>query len=139
MLNFDSVVAIGLNKKEDFFKIILTYYFEFHIEQYKIKKHLYKVYYSTNFFYSVGGDHVQAGHVWKDYIAAVDSIVFLVDTIDRSRFAKAKEELDNLLTDEQIAGAPIVVLGTKSDLPEAATEEKLRQELGVFSVITEVK
>ncbi|CAF5161135.1 unnamed protein product, partial [Rotaria sp. Silwood1] len=54
-------------------------------------------------------------------------------------FAKAKEELDNLLTDEQIAGAPIVVLGTKSDLPEAATEEKLRQELGVFSVITEVK
>ncbi|CAF3974794.1 unnamed protein product, partial [Rotaria sp. Silwood1] len=85
------------------------------------------------------GDHVQAGHVWKDYIAAVDSIVFLVDTIDRSRFAKAKEELDNLLTDEQIAGAPIVVLGTKSDLPEAATEEKLRQELGVFSVITEVK
>ncbi|CAF5083585.1 unnamed protein product, partial [Rotaria magnacalcarata] len=45
----------------------------------------------------------------------------------------------SLLTDEHIAGSPIVILGTKSDLPEAVTEEKLRQVLDIFSVITEVK
>ncbi|CAM4759641.1 unnamed protein product [Rotaria magnacalcarata] len=74
-----------------------------------------------------------AGSVWKDYFPAVDSIVFLVDATDRRSFAKAKAELDSLLTDEHIAGSPIVILGTKSDLPEAVTEEKLRQVLDIFS------
>ncbi|CAF4336447.1 unnamed protein product, partial [Rotaria magnacalcarata] len=75
-----------------------------------------------------------AGSVWKDYFPAVDSIVFLVDATDRRSFAKAKAELD---IHEHIAGSPIVILGTKSDLPEAVTEEKLRQVLDIFSVITE--
>ncbi|CAF4253726.1 unnamed protein product, partial [Rotaria magnacalcarata] len=77
-----------------------------------------------------------AGSVWKDYFPAVDSIVFLVDATDRRSFAKAKAELD---IHEHIAGSPIVIIGTKSDLPEAVTEEKLRQVLDIFSVITEVK
>ncbi|CAF4278856.1 unnamed protein product, partial [Rotaria magnacalcarata] len=57
---------------------------------------------------------------------AVDSVVFLVDAVDRTRFTEAKVELDSLLADEQVTNAPIVVLGNKIDLPGAVSEQELR-------------
>ncbi len=100
---------------------------------------------------------VIAGRVWKDYFRIVDSIVFLVDTTDRCGFSKTKAELDvrilffvlfyilkmilffsqSLLIDEQVADVPIVILATKIDLPEAVSEERLGDILGISSATTE--
>jgi len=77
------------------------------------------------------GGHAQARRVWKDYFPAVDAIVFLVDAVDRQRLMEAKTELDSLLTDEQVATAPVVVLGNKIDVPGAVSEQELRYILGV--------
>ncbi|CAF0815797.1 unnamed protein product [Didymodactylos carnosus] len=79
------------------------------------------------------GGHAQARRVWKDYFPAVDAIVFLVDAVDRQRLMEAKTELDSLLTDEQVANAPVVVLGNKIDVPGAVSEQELRYILGVSS------
>lgn len=72
------------------------------------------------------GGHEQARRVWKDYFPAVDGIVFLVDAYDRSRFEEAKTELECLLRDESVAGAPVLVLGNKIDRAGAASEDEIR-------------
>jgi len=82
------------------------------------------------------GGHQQARRVWKDYFPAVDGVVFLVDAFDRERMPEAKAELDSLLTDEQIAGAPVLVLGNKIDIAGACSEDEIRHYFGLHGQTT---
>jgi len=85
--------------------------------------------------YDLGG-HETARRIWKDYFATVDGIVFLVDAADRTRFNEAKEELGGLLAEPSLANVPFVVLGNKIDIPVAASEDELRNALGLYSHMT---
>jgi GTP-binding protein SAR1 len=72
-----------------------------------------------------------ARRVWKDYFPAVDAIVFLVDAADQERINESRNELISLLNDEQVATAPVLVLGNKIDKPSALSEEHLKYYLGI--------
>ena len=82
------------------------------------------------------GGHETARRIWKDYFATVDGIVFLVDAADRTRFQEAKEELSHLLDEQSLSNVPFIVLGNKIDIPTAASEDELRQVLGLHSHMT---
>merc|ERR1712051_807361 len=82
------------------------------------------------------GGHETARRIWKDYFAALDGVVFLVDAADRTRFQEAREELHRLLDEPCLADVPFVVLGNKIDIPVAASEEELRQSLQLYNHMT---
>jgi len=77
------------------------------------------------------GGHVQARRVWREYFPAVDGVVFLIDVADRDRLMEARNELISLQQDEQIASAPILILGNKIDKDGALSEDGLRGFLGI--------
>jgi len=85
--------------------------------------------------YDLGG-HETARRIWKDYFATVDAIIFIVDAADRTRFQEAAEELGGLLREESLSQVPFVVLGNKIDIPVAASEDELRQVLGLHQHMT---
>ena len=82
------------------------------------------------------GGHEAARLLWKDYFSTIDGIIYLVDSSDRTRFDESSIELQKLLETPELQNVPVVVLGNKIDIGNAASEEELRNAFKLPSHLT---
>ncbi|XP_076077599.1 small COPII coat GTPase SAR1-like isoform X1 [Mytilus galloprovincialis] len=64
-------------------------------------------------------------------IPAAEGIVFVVDASNSQSLPQARQELNNILTDENVSDVPILVLGNKTDNRGCYGKEQLTKELGI--------
>jgi len=69
--------------------------------------------------------------MWERYCRGVNAIVYVVDSADQDNIAVSKTELHELLNKPALEGIPVLVLGNKNDLPEAATVDELIEKLAL--------
>lgn len=75
--------------------------------------------------WDVGGQKSLRSY-WRNYFESTDGLVWVVDSADRMRLDACREELNVLLLEERLAGATLLVLANKQDLPGALSAQEIK-------------
>lgn len=62
---------------------------------------------------------------WRNYFDHTDALVYVIDSADRRRITECSTELTTLLTDEKLAGIPLLVFANKQDLLQALPADEV--------------
>lgn len=73
-------------------------------------------------------------NLWAHYYDNTDALIFVVDSNDTERMAEAREALEMVIQDEQMAGVPVMVYANKMDLPQALTVPEVSEKLGLMTL-----
>lgn len=76
-------------------------------------------------FWDVGGQKSLRSY-WRNYFECTDGLVWVVDSADKLRLASCKSELKTLLQEERLAGATLLVLANKQDVPGALSSREIK-------------
>ena len=81
----------------------------------------------TNFtLWDVSG---QATRLWKHYFDKIHAVVFVVDSSDMDRLAKARSLLHKCINDAELSKVPILVYANKQDVKEAHPAQEIEAEM----------
>lgn len=81
--------------------------------------------------WDVGGQKSLRSY-WRNYFECTDGLVWVVDSADRMRLESCREELLVLLKEERLAGATLLVLANKQDLPGALSAQEIK-DVSIFN------
>lgn len=69
--------------------------------------------------------------LWRHYYQNTQGIIYVVDSNDRERISIARDELNRLMTEEELADAVLLVYANKQDLPNAMSVSEVIEKLGL--------
>lgn len=72
--------------------------------------------------------------LWRHYYRGTQGLIFVVDSSDRDRIEDAREEMNNIIDDDEMRDAVLLIFANKQDLPNAMTAAELTEKLGLRSM-----
>ncbi|ONK71147.1 uncharacterized protein A4U43_C04F5280 [Asparagus officinalis] len=85
--------------------------------------------YSLN-IWDVGGQKTIRSY-WRNYFEQTDGLVWVVDSSDVRRLEDCRMELENLLKEERLSGASLLVFANKQDIQGALTPAEITKVLNL--------
>uniref|UniRef100_H2Y475 ADP-ribosylation factor n=1 Tax=Ciona savignyi TaxID=51511 RepID=H2Y475_CIOSA len=83
--------------------------------------------------WDVGGqDNIQP--LWRHYFQNIQGLIFVVDSNDRERIDKARDELYRMLNEDELRDAILLVFANKQDLPNAMTTNEVNNSMGLYNL-----
>ena len=76
--------------------------------------------------WDVGGQKSLRSY-WRNYFEQTDAMIWVVDSADLWRLEDCKKELHNLLKQERLAGATLLILANKQDQGNALSGQKIEE------------
>ena len=68
---------------------------------------------------------------WRNYFEQTDGIIWVVDSVDRFRLQECRQQLRDILSQEKLAGASLLIFANKQDLGGALKFEEIAACLGL--------
>ena len=85
--------------------------------------------YSLN-LWDIGGQKSIRAY-WRNYFEQTDGLIWVVDSADTYRLDLCRSELSQLLQQERLAGASVLILANKQDVEGALSVDMIAQILGI--------
>lgn len=83
--------------------------------------------------WDVGGQKSLRSY-WRNYFEQTDGILWVVDSADRRRLQDCCKELNEILVEERLFGATLLVLANKQDLPGALRSQEIEEVLDLKKI-----
>mmetsp|Transcript_3248 Transcript_3248/g.5054 ORF Transcript_3248/g.5054 Transcript_3248/m.5054 type:complete len:187 (-) Transcript_3248:247-807(-) len=78
--------------------------------------------------WDVGGQKTIRAY-WRNYFEQTDGIIWVVDSADRWRLEECRNQLRELLSQEKLAGASLLIFANKQDLAGALSVNEISEVL----------
>lgn len=85
--------------------------------------------------WDVGGQKTIRSY-WQNYFEKTDTLIWVVDATDRLRIDDCRQELADLLLEERLMGASLLVFANKTDVESCMTVDEIRQRLSLDAIKT---
>jgi len=80
--------------------------------------------------WDVGGQE-KLRPLWRHYFNNTDALIFVVDSLDRERIQRAKDEFNSIINDPFMKNSAILVFANKQDMKGALTAAEIAEGLGL--------
>ncbi|KAM5221468.1 ADP-ribosylation factor-like protein 13A [Ctenodactylus gundi] len=88
------------------------------------------------FVYDLNGD-IKGQEMWPNYYNQAQGFIFVLDSSDLTRIGEAKTVLTRLMTDERVAGKPLLLMANKQDKMNALTKSDIIKYLSLEKLVNE--